>query len=606
MKKMIRYVAGAACVASISLTAQSANAAICDSGEFLNILSTAVSAMPGAGAAAGAGIALGNTLFCGVQTPLTVDFLIELVRTELDANALLETQDHLNDIKYGIDLLSERLQKDDIKDINLEDLPDAKKSEIRGDIVNIIDDIEYTEAVFIAAFSRPNNAREKYDLTAPLALANFKLSLLKLLTNLESTYKTRAEQIATEILFDFSRYEKELDRLRDFTYELSYSSGRIWGVIRRNGKNIEDFSIPRSDPSPTEPTEAELEEAKEKAFNKITQLLRPFDLQDGIQVALIKANAEALLNDPLADLSSVTPKLDIPVLLQNRHPNAKNRCLLTRAGGVELNKGDLIDGSTRMRDCEPFVNRTRFFLEDNGQIRSTIANLCLEADTENTVLSRKCDADHPHQQWKRDQDDRFRVMFKGKMRCLTPRPDNISGTDQALRHVECSDSAAQQWYVYSPLQNKSSSLFADSFPFIEDIELNANRTLCLGLGEFNKDIGFQEPALATCDPYRADLMWAQDGQGKFHPFSAPEQFLGGRFQGAPLILKEDGGSYSRDEVADGTVTFQLNNGSGRFLFPNSADRGALVFADIAPNDGFGNFDDRVFWKHSNGGLFIAP
>lgn len=613
MNIIMKVFTGASMAACMSLAAQSVYAGCSDKfSSILQITGALSSVLPAVGPVASAGADLSNLLLC-LEDPLDRDQVINLIRDELDANAVSQTESAIDKFAGDLAILRDDLESD-YTNIDFDSLSDTDRKIIRESIDRILGDIALAEGPFLAAFTTPNNLRKQYDLTLPLLLANYKLALLHLLRSIEPDPDLRIKVATDKILKDFTAYRQESDRLSDFNYRITTritSLGHVADLkITRAGQtfftgsygcdSIFDNNCGEKDDS--------IEKAKRAAYQEISKQLNRLDLQNETHVALLKAKIQALRADPLADLSSVPLQVEVPVMLVNTHPNAANRCAFRSGGGINFNTGELREGTTRLRGCDPLINLQKVYLQDNGQIRSAIANLCFESvSSENKVYFLKCDdpkAVRPEQQWERDG-NRFKVKFKGQTRCLSPRPDNISSLDQTFRHVTCTDSSAQEWYVFSPLQNKATPDGAVAItPNSEDFGVKANPTLCLEFGKFNSAVGFREPALATCDRYRREALWAQDALDVFRPLLTPRQVLGGRFQGAPLVLKDEsasGGEYIRNEIGDGTVTFLLKKGSGRFLFPDGAYIDSLVYADIAPSDGFGQPTDVVFWKHFNGG-----
>ena len=610
----------------------------------------AITPIPGSKYASAA-LKLGALFSCkenGEVQALQIADVIDLIRDELDEQAFNTAKDDLNEIERRLRKLYRDLAGNgetidgvptdiyDFKNAIIGSLTQEQMAFIRDEVNEIVALIDDTETDLSDRLVTPNNSRIEYNLSVALLLANYRIALFNLLrdaesvenyTDLVNTSLKKWLGSGTEVGI-LNGYKNESDRLSDILITSSSDSAthKVWADARlkRAGKTLKYYReecdpelAPGFDSSSCK--ESILKSSVEyRATQDLKAILAKLDLQEDTHLALVQAKAEALRNNPYANLEEVAPKNMPLVEFVNAHPNAKNRCIFVKGGGVNPISGSIVQAATRLRSCDSVLNRQHFTLEDTGQIRSAIGDLCLEAsNSESKVFLRKCSSS-VKQVWERDG-NRFQVQYGGQTHCLSPRPDHISKTDETLRHVACSSKVEQQWYVFSPLQNKALPAGVEPItayshdPETGELVVNeyfgvkADPHYCLGMGTYNSDIGRQEPALEACDRYNSKVQWAQDELGQFRPLSNPTQVIAGVGPYKPLILADEsevgiGPRYDRNDIGNGAVTFQRKSDSTRFLHSETAEEGAYVFSnDNIIFDINGDPSDVAQWKHFNDG-----
>lgn len=603
MAKIGLSLTAAACVA---LGAQSAEAAECseNASKILDLAATATGLIPQVGPVVSAGIAVSSTLVCEEGSPLDAGAVVGLIRDEFDENAHRAMELAIPIVQGSMLTLTEELTYD-YEGIDIETLdPDAADDLVSG-IIALSNTIALgPEPVFFAAMTSRNNARITYDLGPAILLANFKLMLAQLATSLEQSSRTSSHVTtrASEILTQIEAYRREANRLRGMHIEMERKPTSRTAVLKRSGTGVgisrkETFSLGLS---------SELKQSIEDQLtrdiedNFILPLLDQLDDQDE-HLALLEARALALLEDPFRSLGDVSVTAPTGVWLKNASVDANNRCLFNRKGFVTLDD-TLQNGATRMRECDRLSSHQEWHLQDNGLIRSAIADLCLTATSDNSIVKiEPCDATEERQIWTR-HGDQFRVEINNTERCLTPSNGGLNNGDQAAQHKPCdADDDRQQWLVYAPLrQGKPINLSSvdPSSLVLEDIrELAERADLCLTRS-------FSDLDMRDCSRDNV-VLWAHaadetlrsflflDSQRGVRPASSSDRKVG---------LFADPVPFSRSEADDGSVTF-TNTVDGTLLFPGAVEDGADVFSDAPVTNAEGELDDIMFWRHTNGGKF---
>ncbi len=629
MKRHLKKIGGPILAVSIGVFSQSSHAGCGDKvSTILQASSIMASFLPKYGDVSSAGLALSDLFICDDgdgSEELDVSKVVELIRTELDENTYAITELEVKGIASDMKNLAFEMEEigDDQPGANFEELDDSSKSYLRGIIYPIIGRIDEVENQFNVVLTKPNNARFEYDMSLPIVMANYRLGLIAIYEALQGR-DTLGSEYGEKINENFPGYLKESNRLRDVQVEIADTSKgdtiRYDVEIHRTGTVLYEDAAECTKNTSGCGYNGMKRAAEEMAFIEVTKMLHVLDLQEETLISLLLAKAKILEEGGYtSDFDYITlNEPDTRVMIKNGHPDAADMCVFMWAGGIDPLDESLENAATRLHKCRPYEGRQQFFFEDNGQIRSTVANLCLQAvDTDNKALFRECKDDEDtsvdlsDQQWLR-KGDKLQVKFEGNTRCLSTRPGEAGANDESFRHVPCEDTKALQWFVYSPLENKELSggvapIASDS----EDFGVITDPKLCAALGDdapFYSDDRYVH--LATCERYDVEQLWAQDGSGKLRLFTTPDMVIAGMTQGEPLITKSeentgDGAIYEPDDSNEKGVAFLLKKGSGRYLFAESSQENAFLLSTEPPVDFSANtsgvFEDRVYWEHFDGG-----
>ncbi|MCY1008564.1 hypothetical protein OV079_23985 [Nannocystis pusilla] len=372
---LLLSLAGAAAVA---LAAPSAQAAPCSSGveSGLELATIFSSIIPNGGTFAAAGFSLIGMLACDGAEPLTGKEVLEIVRLENQTVALDQAENSVDTANKALIRLGEDLQGAAYADQPLNSLDVKEADVLRVRIEGIYFFIREAENDVLAALTKPINSRMSYTLTPVLMLAHQKIALAQLFASLGPNANL-ALDIAEEVLEDIAAYRAESDRLRGISIA-SYHFNRY------NGE-LSEFRLERSgaafgpkrkfvcdDPRCLDldlPEAAQAFHASMQAIGEIAgPLFRQLDAQDA-QLALLEARARSILADPFASVDTVAAAPETPVMLENAHPNAEDRCLFNRVGYLDLD-GELQSGATRMRGCAPASSHEQWILRANGHVRA--------------------------------------------------------------------------------------------------------------------------------------------------------------------------------------------------------------------------------------------
>ncbi len=610
----MKALSATALAGGVALAAQDAQAACSDAAAVIIGSSAALSSnIPLVGNVASTGLNLFSLLACGgsAQEPLNVESVVELIRTELDQTQLEAAERGVFNAAKDLRLLGTQLNTDfDGTDFS-ELTTDEANTIVDTHIIPLINDFEKTEDQFFAALTTPNNNRESYDLSAAIVLANYKLFLssLAIAAAQDAVSEELAFNTAERISLDVIDYQTEAARQRDVELEIRHQSfgsspGRdeYTPILKRQGTVFFVGTTFSCVVNPISGCPA-ITAAKAAGRKKVTNLHAALDRQD-LQLALLAAKAAQMELDPYVDLGSVTiDQPRTPVMIGIRAQNRNKQCLVIAGGGHQVN-GDLSEGEIRLADCDPMLSRQTWFLEESGQIRSSIADLCIEATDRSSKLFAKACNNTGRQRWSRDG-NLLRVRVDGSTRCMKKQ---ISKS--VIRHRSCdSSSDRQQWLAFSPLRNGEASEFRGFGPFnplvvdalgqefdearVEDNPSNPG--LCVN--------DSSTPSLEVCDRFDGGQYWAEGGGGSFRPLLDRSRFLNVSLS-SELQLGNSGSSQAvitRSEVGDGVFLFL--NTAGNFVFAGAPEAGANLFADSLPVDENGEPVEFSLWRHVDGSQF---
>lgn len=620
LNHLIKNVIAVAGVASITLSVQTVQADCSTNADTILQASSAVAgSLPAVGPVVGVGLSLGGFFGCGNDAkPLDVKTVVGLIRSELDSQAFNEIEDNVEDIADSITLLSNTLATDPLlADANLESLNPIQASSINIRIESIIGDINNAENSFLSPMIAQNDTRETYDLTPALVLANYKLGLAKLSTAIshQEHYAILAQQVSRGILNDIKEFKSESNRLREMTISIDDKNERSKASatirFKRNGTLIlkESFSCQKIDPTVSQSCNGGSMRDRANVFKlrKVSELLGALDKQDA-QMALIQSKAEAILQDPYVDLATVTGRPETHVLLGNLQQGALNRCIYSKNGQLGSD-GELTEGKTRVLSCDPISSRQTWVLKESGHIRSSIANLCLEATrVDDNVVTRECSDGNLGQVWTR-HNNQLTVQIDGGTRCL-------SSTSNKLIHDQCDNAHRQRWLAFSSFENGFPSLkqslgfgpfstvAAELLGEEVEQEIVDDLRLCVFTGEINEDSGSREPELGKCNRFDSNALWAQDTDGRFRPLLIRNQVLDGYMVGNSMVLTQEkgpGSIFSRFGTADNVFVLTSQTDELNSVFPDTQEEGSKLIT------GFFNSVERpgdsLAWQHFNGGKF---
>lgn len=624
IKNALLSLAGVACVA---LSGQTAEAADCAEGVDTSLgLAATISGLVPDGGFVSAGFSIFQSMLCEATPQLTAEDVIDLIRDELDDQAIAEAEGHLELAGQNLHLLGLRLGGGDpqFDGVRLESMDLAQAILLIVDLAAIRSDIRAAEIGFHTPLTARNN-RTRYDLSIAIILAHYNLTLAKLATAVSDGIiaRTFAENVANDILADVADYKEESNRLRGISIDIMERDNDSIGVrFMRSGRamtpkrTFECIGCYAQGEHPQQPALQNRLLAILKAETET--LFAELDVQDD-RLAVLESRAQALLDDPFSFAPLVTATGDTPVLLKNAHPNAKNRCLFNRAGHLDRDS-NLKPGATRMRGCNPALSHQGWILEESGHVRSSIANLCLTAKPDKKVLTEECsDAQDveldDRQTWFRDGNT-FRVEIDGQQTCLTPGKGGTNSPDIVARHIPCEDSILQQqWLAFSQLRNGRAPQLpgpSEELPTPEELEAivdelnaDADNALCLHASS----------ELRPCDRLDAEMLWAEDAQGRLQPFDLDSRPLSFHPEIDDLVSTDFGLSRPQQalqnvtelplfrlQAPDGSSTF-VRLDTGELLFPGVQESQAQIFTGPVVPDVEGNLDNSVFWRHFNGGRF---
>lgn len=569
--------------------------------------------IPDVGGPLASGLSLINLFLCGGETPviLSEDDVKELIRSELDDDAAERARRNFKNVEDEMNELGLILSID-FDDLEFDELDADQIRDVQAAIDDVRDFIEISETDFSVPLTASNNNRASYDLSASIVLAHYKLFLgaLEAKSSQGELATARIISTANVITLDFDKYEAEALRLRDLELRIDHqqfgsSPGRheYTPVITRQGTELFVGATRSCVPNPTIGCPA-LDAAQTGGHNELARMHEAFDRQDR-QIALIKARAAAMSVDPFVDLSTVTVEPPpTSVMLGIRAESVQEKCVVFKGGGHTAD-GDLVGGEIQLADCDPALSRQQWFLDDDGRIRSSVADLCVQAtNNDNKIFALPC-GESTKQVWTRDG-NLLKVSIDGSNRCMK----KSKGKD-ILRHKPCSSSKERMHYfAFSPLHSGEVSEFLGFGP------VNPSTAEILGV-EFDEanlaDDGFDPGlcvgeenlvSLRVCDRYAANQYWAQDGGGSFRPMLRRNKFLNVS-QSDEIGLKSSGSQLTvvtRGEVADGVFLFF--NAAGNSVFAGAFEAGARLFADALVVDGNGDPEEFTLWRHFNGGKFV--
>ncbi len=631
-KGLVLSLVGAAAVA---LSASPAEAAECSDGvrtalQLATVFSGAITlegAVGGVPSAASAGFALAGMLACDDGEPLDEQAIVDRIREEISDQAADVAGERLPFATARMRDLAADLQ--DLGDIDLASIDSTTRDNLRQDIADIEGHLDIIVSALVVPLRTPVNSRTSYDLSDALTFAHYQLALARLGAQLDGGTDAD-ETVVDNVLSNIEDYQVESDRLRGISVGATNASLNIilipqlqtlgTATFRRSGENsAKEVAITVDETTVLEDLALALLDFEQFALiQHAASLFGQLDAQNA-QLSLLRSRALALDVDPFSDFASVVSVPETSVMLKNIHPQANNRCLFNRVGYRDL-EGELKNGATRTRECVPADSQQQWILEDNGQIRSAIADLCLTAKADNKVLIEPCNDLSVRQLWTRDG-NRFKVDINGVVTCLAPGIGGINSGDIVARHMTCDDTVPQQeWLVFSQLRSGSlPQIGAASVSTLLDVEgvtalantleEEASGGLCLD----------SSATLRPCDRLDSDLLWAQDAQGRLQPFDLDKRPLSFNPE-LPDEISTDFGLteaelidavvtplfFERFEVGPGFVTFALA-GTNDLLFPGAFEEGSELFVDVVPTDENGApilFED-VFWRHFNGGKFAS-
>lgn len=614
--------------AAVALSASPAKAAECSDGSRTALeLATIFSGLvPEVGAAASAGFALSGMFLCDDGEPLDEAEIVDLIREQASDDAADVAELHLPLVTAKMLDIADVLEA--AGDTDLADLDIGTRNWIRTQISIIGGDLDTITAALVVPLSNPVNSRMSYDLGPALTFAHYRLALASLGAQIDGGTNADAA-VVDSVLEHIEAYRAESDRLRGISIgnldpnpgNKSIADVQIPAIVsnasfRRSGAGFSGtVAITLDETHTLADIIFAFDHPGEFALHQYTApLFRELDAQDA-ELALLQSRAHVLADDLFADFASIAAVPETPVMLKNIHPSSKNRCLFNRVGYLGLD-GDLQSGATRMRGCVPADSQQQWLLRDNGQIRSSIADLCLTAKANDKVLIEPCSDVNVRQLWTRDG-NRFTVEIAGKVTCLAPGIGDLNSPDIVARHMTCDDEVLQQeWLVFSPLRSGRpfqigaasvvSLLDVDGLDALTDaLQEEAEGGLCLD----------SSATLRACDRLDADLLWAEDAQGRLQPFDLDRRPLSFN-PNLPDEVSTDFGlseadlvnenvepfHFERFEVGPGFVTFAVL-GTIELLFPGAVEEGSGLFKGPVATDDSGEpvLTEDVFWRHFNGG-----
>ena len=618
--------------AAVALSASSAEAAECSDGSrtALELATIFSGVIPEVGTAASAGFALSGMLLCDDGQSLDEGEIVDLIREQASDDAADVAALHLPLVTAKMLDIADVLEA--AGDTDLAALDIGTRNWIRTQISIIGGDLDTITTALVVPLSNPVNSRMSYDLSPALTFAHYRLALASLGAQIDGATNTDAA-VVESVLEHIEAYRAESDRLRGISIgDVDPNPGikSIADVVipatvshasfRRSGAGFGGTVAIKLDETHTfEDIVFAFDYPREFALHQHTApLFRELDAQDA-QLALLQSRAHAMVEDPFADFASVAAIPETPVMLKNIHPNSKNRCLFNRVGYLDLD-GELQSGATRMRGCVPADSQQQWLLRDNGQIRSSIAELCLTAKADNKVLVEPCSDVNVRQLWTRDG-NRFKVQIAGEVTCLAPGIGGLNSPDIVARHMTCDDAVLQQeWLMFSqlrsgrPFQVGAASvvelLDVDGLDALTDaLQEEAEGGLCLD----------SSATLRACDRLDADLLWAEDAQGRLQPFDLDRRPLSFNPNLPDEVSTDFGLSeadlvnenvepfyFERFEVGPGFVTFAVQ-GTNELLFPGAVEEGSGLFKGPVATDENGApvLIEDVFWRHFNGGKLAS-
>ncbi len=617
---------------AVALSASPAEAAECSDGSRTALqLATIFSGLiPEVGAAASAGFAVSGMLLCDDGESLDEAAIVDLIREQISDDAANVAELHLPLITAKMLDIADVLEA--AGDTDLADLDVGTRNWLRTQISIVAGDLDAITTALVVPLSNPVNSRMSYDLGPALTFAHYRLALASLGAQIDGGNNADAAEVES-VLDHIEAYRVESDRLRGISLgDFSPNPGIVSIAALELPATVSNASFRRSGAGFSGTVAITIDETHtiedmifafdnpaEFALTQFTaQLFHELDAQDA-ELALLQARARALLDDPLADFASIAAVAETPVMLKNIHPNANNRCLFNRVGYLDLD-GELESGATRMRGCVPADSQQQWLLRDNGQIRSSIADLCLTAKADDKVLVEPCNEVDVRQQWTRDG-NRFAVEIAGKVTCLAPGIGGLNSPDVVARHMTCDDAVLQQqWLVYSTLRSgRPFQIGAASVAEVLDVDGLDALTDAL-LEETEGGLCLDASAtLQACDRLDADLLWAEDAQGRLQPFDLDRRPLSSN-PNLPDEVSTDFGLSEAELVDDNVVPFQFERfvagpgfvtfavqGTLELLFPGAVEEGAGLFKGPVDTDESGApvLIDDVSWRHFNGGRFAS-
>lgn len=613
--KMTSACLGLAAAACVALTAQTAQAADCsdEASTFLDLAGATSGLIPTAGSVASAGFSILGTLVCEDETPISEEAVVGLIRNELDGQALTTAGRNIHRITGDMEAFARDLSLVD-PSIRFESPDPTFVGETIEEIEAIEGDIFDAESDFFGPFSTTNNARTSYDLRAAILLANYKLTLAQLRTSLVQDGDT-AEfnfRVAERILLDFEEFRAEADRLRGMELVTVRKATRSRVEIYRSGRPI---GVSEQDDYPFYTTDKYRDDIEERLRDKlrydvVIPLLDQLDAQEQALLA-VEARAQAMFEDPFVSLSTVEVPSYRGVFLRSVADGARNRCLFNDGGRVTLDANGAIDrlqdGKSRTRQCDARESMQQWRLLDNGNIQSSVGDLCLTAqDYKSVVEVQPCEPDNERQVWTR-HGDQLRVEVDGTTTCMMTSPDGANRGDREIRHFACNENdGRQRWLVFSQLRHGRpvdlSSIDPQAFASLEDFQTLARSGPDLCPQEFASGAF----ALEVCTRNSA-AFWAHDTAGRLHKFSFGSSVETRAIHPSEIdtriAVSDQGGlAFTREESRNGAVTFTVVDDE-RMLFPGASERFAVMFLDAPLADENGELDELMYWQHFNGGKF---